>query len=65
MPYLQENNERCKEKMESDEEKAARIGMKAVHWLVNEDLPLSKYPSLVKFLKGLDVPFADKLNVSE
>ena len=65
VPHLIKNNERCQEKIMSNQDKAALIALKAVHWLVNEDLPLSKYSSLVRFLKELDVPFADHLNISE
>lgn len=62
---LLKNNEKCREKMDTAEEKAALVALKAVLWLVLEDLPLSKYSSLMKLLKELEVPFVDKLNLSE
>jgi hypothetical protein len=39
--------------------------VKAVHWIVMEDLPLSKYPSLVSFMNELHVDDIEKMNVSK
>ena len=38
--------------------------MKSVHWLVSENLPLSKYESFVHLLKDLEVPGLEGLAVS-
>ena len=40
-------------------------GRKAVHWIVSEDLPLSKYDSFVCLMAEYEVTDVDKLKVSE
>lgn len=47
------------------EDRAISVAMKAVFWLSHEGLPLSKYSSLINFLKELAVPDIDYLNVNE
>ena len=39
--------------------------MKAVHWIVSEDLPLSKYDSFTSLMTECKVTDVDKLKVSE
>ena len=39
--------------------------MKAVYFLVKEDLPLSKYPNFINFLKELNTPFVEHLKVND
>ena len=41
------------EKADSEEELAITVCVKAVYWLAKENIPLSKYSSLVAFLKDL------------
>ena len=41
------------------------IAMKAVHWLCKENLPIHKYPSLMKFLHELRVPDIEHLKCTD
>ena len=38
--------------------------MKGVYWLTQEDMPLTKYSSLMKFMKSCNNPYADLLDVN-
>lgn len=49
----------------TDEENAILVAMNTVLWMAQECLPLSKYPSVIKFLKLLNTPFIDKLKVND
>ena len=48
-------------KAQSKAEAGVTIAMKAVFWLCSESLPMSKYPSLIAFLKYLNVPDIEHL----
>ena len=39
--------------------------MKVVYWLASENLPLSKYESLMQLLKDLEVPKIASLKIRE
>ena len=49
----------------SKEEEAVFVAMKAVYWLCQESLPINKYPSLITFLKYLNVPNIEHLQIGE
>ena len=53
------------EKALTKEEEAIIVAMKAVYFLVKEDLPLSKYPNFINFLKELNTPFVEHLKVND
>ena len=40
--------------IENKEERAIHVGMKAIYWLAKENLPLTKYESLMELLKKLN-----------
>ena len=64
-PDSRDNNERVAEKQDATEDIAGKLALKVVYWMVTEDLPLSKFPSLIQLMKDLHVPNIDKLQVSE
>ena len=47
------------------EENGIAQAVKAVHWIVSEDLPLSKYGSFMSLMAEYEVTDVDKLKVSE
>ena len=51
--------------MNTDEDEAILKAMKACYWLINEDLPLSKYQSLMELLRHLGVPRLETLKVKD
>ena len=53
------------EKALTKEEEAVVVAMKAVFFLVQEDLPLSKYTNLINFLKHLNTPYVEHLQVND
>jgi hypothetical protein len=64
-PIHQSNTDKLNVILMTEEERAVAQAVKAVHWIVMEDLPLSKYPSLVSFMNELHVDDIEKLNVSK
>ena len=48
----------------NNEEEGIILAMKVVYWLTQEDIPLTKYSSLIKFMKDCKMPYADALNVN-
>ncbi|KAK7505926.1 hypothetical protein BaRGS_00002648 [Batillaria attramentaria] len=62
---VQVQNQMQAEKMQlTREEHAILQAARAVHWLVSEDLPLSKFPSFMSLLQEYKVEDVDKLLVS-
>ena len=55
---LNANFEAAVSKASSQEDEAIIKAMKVVYWLALENLPLSKYQSLMQLLKDLEVPSA-------
>ena len=51
--------------LNSEQDNAVMKAMKVVYWLADENLPLSKYESLIGLLKELGVPGLEPLKVSE
>ena len=52
-----ENNIQLKKRVQSDEEKAASVAVRAAHWIVTENLPVSKFRSQMDLLKTLESPY--------
>ena len=50
---------------ETKQEKAVAIAMKAVFWMCSENLPLSKFSSLMELLKLLGVPNIEYLKIGK
>ena len=50
---------------EAKQEKAVAIAMKAVFWMCSENLPLSKFSSLMELLKLLGVPNIEHLKIGK
>ena len=50
---------------ETKQEKAVAIAMKAVFWMCSENLPLSKFSSLMELLKRLGVPNIEHLMIGK
>ena len=49
----------------SEKEAAVTIALKAVYWLAQENLPLHKYESLMRFLGHVKTPHIEKLDVGK
>lgn len=64
-PREQENLKKTVENVHNKEEKAIVIAMKAVYWLSKEGIALSKYSSMIRFLKDIGVSDIDSLNVKK
>ena len=62
---LSANFEAAVSKAFSEEDEAMIKAMKVVYWLASENLPLTKYESLMQLLKDLGVPKIACLKVSE
>ena len=48
----------------NNEEEGIILAMKVVYWFTQEDIPLTTYSSLIKFMKDCKMPHADVLNVN-
>ncbi|KAH3701653.1 hypothetical protein DPMN_076643 [Dreissena polymorpha] len=46
----------CQLKNESREDEAMKVLLKCIHWISSENLPLSKFKSLINLLHDLEVP---------
>ena len=55
-PILKEDFQACQAKSSSKEDKAVTVLMKVVKWLCDEDVPLSKYKSMMNLHQDLCVP---------
>ncbi|KAH3859299.1 hypothetical protein DPMN_102017 [Dreissena polymorpha] len=55
-PLHRENMAQCQLKNESREDKAMKVLLKCIHWISSENLPLSKFKSLINLLHDLEVP---------
>lgn len=64
-PREQENLKKTVENVHNKEEKAIVIAMKAIYWLSKEGIALSKYSSMIRFLKDIGVSDIDSLNVNK
>ncbi|XP_060559338.1 zinc finger protein 862-like [Ruditapes philippinarum] len=64
-PSLAENFQLAVSKAFSKEDEAMVKMIKTVVWLAKENLPLSKFESLVNFLNSVDVPGLEALECSE
>ena len=56
VPSEQDNAKKLEEKVLSSEKKNVVTFLKATHWLIKEEIPLSKLESLVQLLNDLDTP---------
>lgn len=65
VPKEKKNMDQAKKHAFSQEEKAVFVAMEAVYWLCQESLPMHKYPSLIAFLKHLNVPNIEHLQITE
>jgi len=54
-PLLRENMKHCQSKNETKYDKAVKVLLKCVHWISYENLPLSKFKSLIDLLHDLDL----------
>lgn len=69
-PRESENMKKAVNKALTTEENAILVCFKAVHWLCQENIPLSKYHSLMTFLQSVNTPnitslqLTDKINYS-
>ena len=61
-PKQPENFEAATKKAFSKQDAAITVAMKAVFWLAKECIPMTKYTSLIEFLKYLKVPDIDGLS---
>ena len=61
-PKQRENFEAATKKAFSKQDAAITVAMKAVFWLAKECIPMTKYTSLIEFLKYLKVPDIDGLS---
>ena len=50
--------------MLSKKEKAAGHAVRAIDWIIQEDLPIAKYPRLMEFLREYEVQDIRELNVT-
>eukprot|EP00745_Piridium_sociabile_P016474 TRINITY_DN24481_c0_g1_i3.p1 TRINITY_DN24481_c0_g1~~TRINITY_DN24481_c0_g1_i3.p1 ORF type:complete len:228 (+),score=49.84 TRINITY_DN24481_c0_g1_i3:644-1327(+) len=64
VPALQKEREVVHTKQLTRQERGAGVAVKAMHWLVTESLPLSKFSSLMGTMQDLQVPNANELLVS-
>ena len=55
-PQLPEHIRAAQEKADSQQDKAVSVLLKIVHWLCVENLPLSKFKSLLGLLHDLNMP---------
>jgi len=62
---LQAGMKTAVENSKIEEDRAVIKCLKVVYWLASENLPLSKYESLMKLLKRLDVPELDCLQIGK
>ena len=56
VPSEKDNAKKLEEKVLSSEKKNVVTFLKATHWLIKEEIPLSKLKSLVQLLNDLDTP---------
>ena len=64
-PEERENLEEIEKRIFSEQERGAHVAARAAHWIVTENLPLSKYKSLIGLLKDLNTPDVCHLQVSD
>ena len=64
-PVHRSNQEEVAKNVLTKEENGIAQAVKAVHWIVSEDLPLSKYDSFMSLMAEYEVTDVDKLKVSE
>ena len=64
LPALQINKTRVEAALLSKEEKAAGHAVRAMHWIIQEDLPIAKYPRLMELLREYEVQDIRELNVT-
>ena len=62
-PRERKNLEKAVAVVATREEKAVTVAMKAAFWLCTENLPMAKFPSLLKLLRTLQVPDIDALTL--
>lgn len=63
-PRHRENQETCQKVVFSKQEKGMATAVRAVHWMVQEDLALSKYTSLMQLLQESGCPDIEALKVN-
>ena len=64
-PVQRSNQEEVAKIVLTKEENGIAQAVKAVHWIVSEDLPLSKYGSFMSLMAEYEATDVDKLKVSE
>ena len=64
VPGLQINKTRVEAALLSKKEKAAGHAVRAMHWIIQEDLPIAKYPRLMELLREYEVQDIRELNVT-
>ncbi|XP_053396558.1 zinc finger protein 862-like [Mercenaria mercenaria] len=55
-PLQRQNLKRLNDKQESQRDKALNVLLKSFHWMCSENLPISKFKSMVDFMHDLAVP---------
>lgn len=64
-PFEKTNLKKAVNKALTQEEEGIIVAMKTIYFLVQEAMPLSKYGRVVEFLKDLNTPNIDKLQVND
>ena len=62
---LQRSNEIIEQRILSDMEKGIAVAVRAAHWVVNENLPIVKFESLMNLLRSLETPNLELLTFHE
>ena len=65
VPHQQQNKEKCQKVILTQQEKGMAAAVRAVHWIIQEDLALSKYPSVMQLLKESGAAHVEHLSVSK
>ena len=64
-PKEGKNFKQAVNKVLTNEEKGITTALKMVYWLTQEGMPLSKYGSMLRFMKSCETPYLENLKVSD